>query len=427
VDLDLIGQTLPEAMETRKLGRYEIVSELGKGAMGTVYKATDPLLERTVAIKTISISADDPEMSEYEARFYQEAKAVGGLNHRNIVTVYDVAKSGNMPYLAMELLDGHELGTVLANGRLPIAHALDIAAQVADGLAYAHEHGVVHRDIKPANIMVMQDGVVKIADFGIARMRSAERGNDQAPVVGSPRYMSPEQVLRKRAEARSDIFSLGVVLYEMLAGTPPFSGADLNAILFQIVNLVPPAPSTTNPEMPEMVDFVVAKALAKTPDERYESARELAEDLRECRKNIDTPAPLASLGIFKPSVPRLDPYAATPLLAKVYPDARHDDAPIEARDATTTLGLSKEFDSLSATARLALHTGVADSFSEIVNTQETVQHDTVTLYGTVVNDHSAPRVMPGFGGIARWDARDRMIFTASVAAAALLAALIVIL
>jgi serine/threonine protein kinase len=425
--VDLNGQTEPRAMETRKLGRYEIVSELGKGAMGTVYKATDPLLERTVAIKTISISADDPEMAEYEARFYQEAKAVGGLNHRNIVTVYDVAKSGNMPYLAMELLDGHELGTLLGNGRLPVAHALDIAAQVADGLAYAHDHGVVHRDIKPANIMVMQDGVVKIADFGIARMRSAERGNDTAPVVGSPRYMSPEQVLRKRAEARSDIFSLGVVLYEMLAGTPPFSGADLNAILFQIVNLVPPAPSTVNPDMPEMVDFVVAKALSKSPDERYESARELAEDLRECRKNIDTPAPFSTLGIFKPSVPRLDPYAATPLLAKVYPDARHDDTPAEARDSATTLGLSKEFDSFSATARLAVHTGVADSFSDIVNTQDPVQHDTVTLYGTVVNDHSAPRVMPGFGGTARWDSRDRMIFTASVAAAILLAALIVTL
>src|SRR5688572_13785712 len=219
---------LPRAssgMDVRKLGRYEVVAELGKGAMGTVYKAMDPLLERTVAIKTINISADDPEMAEYEARFYQEAKAVGGLNHRNIVTVYDVAKSGNMPYLAMELLDGHELGTLLGSGRLPVAHAIDIAAQVADGLAYAHEHEVVHRDIKPANIMVMKDGLVKIADFGIARMRTKERSTESA-IVGSPRYMSPEQVLRKRAEQRSDIFSLGVVLYEMLTGTPPFTGAD---------------------------------------------------------------------------------------------------------------------------------------------------------------------------------------------------------
>ncbi|HYH43168.1 MAG TPA: serine/threonine-protein kinase [Burkholderiales bacterium] len=412
-------------METRKLGRYEIASEIGKGAMGTVYKAIDPLLERTVAIKIINIAADDPEMAEYEARFYQEAKAVGGLNHRNIVTVYDVAKSGDMPYLAMELLDGHELGTVIANGRLPVAHALDIAAQVADGLAYAHEHGVVHRDIKPANIMVLHDGVVKIADFGIARMRSAERGSESSPVLGSPRYMSPEQVLRKRAESRSDIFSLGVVLYEMLTGAPPFSGADLNAILFQIVNLVPPAPSTMNPEMPEMVDFVVAKALAKTPDERYESARELANDLRECRRKIDAPAPLATLAIFKPSVPRLDPYAATPLLTQSYPDARHGDAHPEAPDGATTLGLSKEFDSFSATARLAVHTGVAETFGELVKTQET-ELDGVTVYGTLVRDQSASRVMPGFGS-TRWDAQERMIFMASVAAAVLLAALILVL
>jgi serine/threonine-protein kinase len=419
--------TATNTPDTRKLGRYEIVAELGKGSMGTVYKALDPLLERTVAIKTINFAADDPEMAEYEARFYQEAKAVGGLNHRNIVTVYDVAKAGNMPYLAMELLDGLELGSLLTGGKpLPVAHTLDIAAQVADGLAYAHERGVVHRDIKPANVMVMHDGLVKIADFGIARMRSAERNPDNTPVLGSPRYMSPEQVLRKRAEAKSDIFSLGVVLYEMLTGKPPFSGAALNAILFQIVNLVPPAPSTINPETPDMLDFVVAKALAKTPDERYASAREFADDLRECRKKLDEPAPLATLDIFKPTVARLDPHAATPLLAQSYPDARRGDVEAETVGATTTLGLSKEFDSFSATARLAVHTGVAESFEELVNTQDT-PHETVTVYGTLVRDQSSPRVMPSFAAAARWESRDWMIFGASVAAAVLLAALIVIL
>ena len=419
-------------MEARKLGRYEIIAELGKGSMGTVYKAVDPLLERAVAIKTVSIAADDPDMSEYEARFYQEAKAVGGLNHRNIVTVYDVAKSGNLPYLAMELLDGHELGSLMSKGNpLPVAHALDIAAQVADGLAYAHEHGVVHRDIKPANIMVMQDGLVKIADFGIARMRSrsAAPNVENAPALGSPRYMSPEQVLRKRAEARSDIFSLGVVLYETLTGSPPFTGADLNAILFQIVNMVPPAPSTVNPDMPEMVDFVVAKALAKTPDERYQSAAELAADLRECRKKLDAPAPLSTLEIFKPSVSRLDPLAATPLLAGPYPETRQGDEERAEVDANaSTLGLAKEFDSLSATARLAMHTGVAEDFNELVKTQPVRGIDTGTVYGTVVRDQSSPRIVPHFGAaLARWDPRDKMIFSASIAAAVLLAALIVIL
>jgi serine/threonine-protein kinase len=327
----------------------------------------------------------------------------------------------------MELLDGHELGSLLSSGApLPVAHTLDIAAQVADGLAYAHEHGVIHRDIKPANIMVMKDGLVKIADFGIARMRSAERSAEGAPVAGSPRYMSPEQVLRKRADARSDTFSLGVVLYEMLTGKPPFTGADLNAILFQIVNFVPPAPSTVKPGMPEMLDFVVAKALAKTPDERYGSARELANDLRDCRNKLDAPAPLATLDIFKSSVPRMDPYAATPLLAQSYPDAREGDKEPVVSDAATTLGLSKTFDSFSATARLAVHTGVADNFDDLVKSEDAL-HETATLHGTVVHDQSSPRVMPSFGGSVRWQPRDRMIFSASVAAAVLLGALIVVL
>ena len=152
--------------------------------------------------------------------------------------------------------------------------------------AYAHEHGVLHRDIKPANIMIVQDRLVKIADFGIARMRTTQR-TDGPAALGSPRYMSPEQVLGKRADHRSDIFSLGVVLYEMLTGTSPFAGADLNAILFQIVNLLPAAPSTINPATPTVLDLIVAKALAKTPEERYASAQELADDLKQCRTKLD--------------------------------------------------------------------------------------------------------------------------------------------
>lgn len=416
-------------METLKLGRYEIVAELGKGAMGTVYKARDPLLDRTVALKTINISASDPDMAEYEARFYQEAKAVGGLNHPNIVTVYDVGKTDDKPYLAMELLDGRELSTLIVKGSpLVVAHALDIAAQVADGLAYAHEHGVVHRDIKPANIMVVRDGLVKIADFGIARMRSEERGNETPTVLGSPRYMSPEQVLRKRAEHRSDIFSLGVVLYEMLTGSPPFSGGDLNAILFQIVNLVPPAPSTANAEMPAMVDFVVAKALSKSPEERYASAKEFADDLRECRKQTDAPIPLASLDFSRPAM--FDPYAATPLLAQSYPDAREGDARPDVAGVATTLGLAKEFDSFSATARLAAQTGLAQNFHSLAT--QTIAPEAVTVYGTLVRDQSSPRIVPNFGSgggsvsAAAWDKRDRLIFSASIAVAIVAAAVILL-
>ena len=411
--------------QAQKLGRYEIVAELGKGAMGTVYKAVDPLLDRTVALKTINIPADDPDMAEYESRFYEEAKAVGGLNHPNIVTVYDVGKSDDKPYLAMEFLEGRELNKLGGKGRpLQVAHAIDIAAQVAEGLAYAHDHGVVHRDIKPANIMVVRDGFVKIADFGIARMRSAERGNEIGAVLGSPRYMSPEQVLRKRADHRSDIFSLGVVLYEMLTGSPPFAGGDLNAILFQIVNLVPPAPSTVNQEMPAMLDFVVAKALAKAPDERYSSAKEFADDLRECRKHIDSPAPLSLLDISRPAM--IDPYAATPLMSQQYSVARQGDGAPDVPGATTTLGLAKEFDSFSATARLAAQTGVSETFNDLAT--QTVVPEALTVYGTLVRDQSSPRLVPSFGGNASmWDRRDRLIFSASIAVAVIVAAVILLI
>ncbi|MGZ8210836.1 MAG: serine/threonine-protein kinase [Burkholderiales bacterium] len=416
------SKTLPGE---RKLGRYEIVAELGKGAMGTVYKAVDPLLERTVALKTISISASDPEMAEYEARFYQEAKAAGGLNHPNIVTIYDVGKNDDLPYLAMEYLEGSELRHLLRNGKpLAVAHALEIAAQVADGLAYAHERGVIHRDIKPANIMVVRDGIVKIADFGVARMRSSERGQD-THVVGSPRYMSPEQVLRKRAEQRSDIFSLGVVLYEMLSGSPPFTGGDLNAIMFQIVNFVPPAPSTALPGTPGMLDFIVSKVLAKAPDDRYQTARELAADLRECRSGIATASKLSDLALPRTAAPNDDPFAATPLFGKSYPARAQLDASKPEDEEATTLGLSKDFDSLSATARLAAETGVAEQFSALIATLPKESPESTTVYGTVVRDQSSPRLMSSRQGGTAWDRTQRLIFSASVAVAAVVAALIV--
>src|SRR5712691_7196313 len=183
------------------LGRYEIVAELGKGAMGVVYRANDPMLNRVVAIKTINTAeAGEEGMAEYEARFYTEAKAAGGLNHQNIVLVY----------MAMEYVEGRELREMLVEGQsVPVVQAVDIAAQVGEGLAYAHQHHVVHRDIKPANILVTVDGRAKIADFGIARMRSSETRTQTGIILGSPKYISPEQVVGKRADHRSDIFSLG--------------------------------------------------------------------------------------------------------------------------------------------------------------------------------------------------------------------------
>jgi len=267
-------------MANQKIGRFEILSTLGQGAMGVVYRATDPLLERTVAIKTISLELSKDEFEEFEERFYREARSAGRLNHPNIVTIHDVGNNDDIAYMAMEFLEGEELRDILDAGvPLTLERIAEIASQVADGLAFAHEHGVVHRDIKPSNIMILKNGVVKITDFGIALIPSSSR-TMAGMILGSPKYMSPEQVVGQDVDGRSDIFSLGVVLYEMLAGKPPFSGDNISAIMFRILNEMPTAPCTLKPELPEAFNYIVAKALAKHPDERYQSAGEMAEDLR---------------------------------------------------------------------------------------------------------------------------------------------------
>jgi serine/threonine-protein kinase len=210
--------------EPERLGRYTLQGELGRGAMGIVYRASDAMLNRTVAIKTINIAADPAEREEYEKRFYQEARAAGGLSHPNIVTIYDIGHAGDVVYMAMEFVQGSELTSLLDGRVVDPAQALDIGAQIADGLAYAHERGVVHRDVKPANIMVERGGRAKIMDFGIARMRSSDVKTQTGILLGSPKYMAPEQLLGRGVDHRCDIFALGVVLYEMAAGVPPFSG-----------------------------------------------------------------------------------------------------------------------------------------------------------------------------------------------------------
>lgn len=264
-----------------KLGRYEVVSELGQGAMGVVYKSIDPLIDRTVAIKTINLNLSKEELADFEARFYREAQSAGRLNHPNIVTIHDVGKTDSVAYMAMEFLEGQELRGLLATGRpLEIERAADIAAQVAEGLAYAHEHGVVHRDIKPANIMIVRNGLVKITDFGIALMPSASR-TLAGMILGSPKYMSPEQVLGQTIDGRSDIFSLGVVLYEMLTGQSPFSGDNLNTIMYRILNETPVPPSLVSENVPEAFDAIIAKALSKRPEDRYQNAKVFGRDLRE--------------------------------------------------------------------------------------------------------------------------------------------------
>jgi serine/threonine protein kinase len=356
-------------MEAPKLGRYAIVSEIGRGAMGVVYKATDSVLERTVAIKTVNMNLTAEEAKGYEARFYQEARSAGSLNHPNIVTIYDVGRVNDVVYMAMEFIEGVELRSLFAEGRpLPVTQAISIAAQVAEGLGYAHDHGVVHRDIKPANIMVVPNGPVKITDFGIARMRASSQELTQTGMMlGSPKYMSPEQVIGKRADHRSDIFSLGVILYEMLCGATPFNGENVTALMYQIVNFAPPAPSTVNTAVPELLDYVVAKMLSKPVDERYQNGHEVARDLRQCEQqlgiNVSSTQPQARTvplpGLAAGAQPELVLKQAE---AKVIPQTvsrtRGVDAAEAAPDGASApaRGVSHSFDSLEATQRLAVLT-----------------------------------------------------------------------
>ena len=267
------------------LGRYKILRVIGRGAMGIVYEAIDPDIDRVVAIKTINLMLSAEEMEQYEARFKQEIKAAGRLNHPNIVTIYDVGKTDNMAYMAMEFINGCELKDLLKAGLpLPIDVALNIIAQAAEGLAFAHSRDIIHRDVKPANIMLLENEegmVAKITDFGIARMPASAVKTMTGMVMGSPRYMSPEQVIGKNISARSDIFSLGVVFYEALTGVAPFEADSISSIMYQTVHTPEQPPSSVNPDLGPELDAIVAKALAKSPDNRFESMKAFARKLRE--------------------------------------------------------------------------------------------------------------------------------------------------
>lgn len=277
------------------LGRYEVLGELGKGAMGVVYRARDPLIERPVAIKTFTTSGlPAEEVEAFERRFFREARLAGGLSHPNIVTVYDVGRSGELAYIAMEFLEGRSLREVLDSGVvLPVAKVVDWAAQVADGLTFAHDSGVVHRDIKPANLMVQANDAVKIADFGVALLPAGSI-TLAGTVFGSPKYMSPEQVVGKAVDGRSDIFSLGAVIYEMLTGRPAFGGEELTAILYQVLHTDPAPPSASRRDVPSAFDAIVARALAKDPAQRYQSAADLAADLRRLHIPVSPELPPAA-------------------------------------------------------------------------------------------------------------------------------------
>jgi len=261
-----------------KIGRYEILDEVGKGAMGTVYRARDPLIERTVAIKTVPIAQLQQEGTGAESRFLREAQSAGRLSHPNIVTIYDVGEAEGLAYIAMEYLSGATLREVMNKGPMPLDLALDTALQMAEALAFAHEHGVIHRDIKPANVVVTgQSGRIKLTDFGIAHLANSDHTHD-GQMLGSPRYMSPEQARGREVDGRSDIFSLGAVLYEMLTGHYAFDGDSLPAIVYRVVNETPVAASSLRPQLPAELTSLLARMLNKNPEVRPD-ARALVSEL----------------------------------------------------------------------------------------------------------------------------------------------------
>jgi len=268
----------------RVIGRYEIVREIGRGSMGVVYEARDASLMRRVALKTMSREAFEPAVrTEFEQRFHQEARAAAGLQHPAIVVVYEIGTdpATNAPYMALEYLRGLTLERVVAEaGRIEWRKALGIVGRLAEALGHAHAQGIVHRDMKPANVMILGSGEPKIMDFGVAKLQASQL-TAQGQVFGSPAYMAPEQALEARADARTDIFSLGAMLFELLTGERAFGRGSVSEIVMRLANEHPPAPSSLVPGIPAEVDSITAHALAKDPSQRYADAKALGEDIED--------------------------------------------------------------------------------------------------------------------------------------------------
>jgi serine/threonine protein kinase len=266
-------------------GRYSIVKELGKGTMGVVYQAHDPQIDRMVALKVMR--PDRLASEDFVTRFLKEARAIGRLSHPRIVTIYDVGNAHDTIYIAMEFLQGEPFNEVIRDRRLTVPQSIEIAIQVAEALDYAHSKGIVHRDIKPSNIILTRDDGIKLTDFGIAHIEDIAAGQQTraGEILGTPVYMAPEQVAGSGADRRSDLYSLGVILYEMITGRRPFSGDSITAIFRAIALDQPEPPASLDPFISKALSDLIVKSLAKSPDERFQTGREMAEALRTVADN----------------------------------------------------------------------------------------------------------------------------------------------
>jgi serine/threonine-protein kinase len=306
-------------MIPKKLGRFEILREIGRGAMGQVFLAHDPAIERQVAIKTIALppGTSEQEARETSLRFLREAQAAGRLLHPNIVTIFDVGEENGLSFIAMEFIDGETLDRRARPGALlPPVEVLGLIVQAAAALDHAHAAGVIHRDIKPANLMRLADGTLKITDFGLAKDPSANL-TQSGVLLGTPSYMSPEQIQGRTLDGRSDLFSLGVVLYELLTGVRPFEADSISTIIYRVLYEDPRPPAAHNPALPPEINLMLAKALAKVPDRRYDTGAALVVDLRKAfsalaPETLSRPFPRAAAGPSpaRPSLPPPSPSAA---------------------------------------------------------------------------------------------------------------------
>src|SRR5437764_2733787 len=302
---------MDEHRNSERFGRYEILAELGRGAMGVVYRARDPKINRVVAVKTVSLAGQPPDAElEYRERFFREAEAAGRLSHPGIVTIYDVGEEPEIraPYIVMEFVNGPSLEKLLSeqDHTLRLEQALQLTLELAEALDYAHSQGVVHRDIKPANILITEDGHPKIADFGVAWMH--QEITQVGEVVGSPAYMAPEQMSGKQGDARSDLFSLGVVLYSMITGFRPFQGNSAKTVVFKVMNIEPVPVTSFQTEVSPELDAIVSRAIAKDPEDRYPSGIALARAIQKFRESGSDPTDTASF--MTPSLHTDTPHGA---------------------------------------------------------------------------------------------------------------------
>jgi serine/threonine protein kinase len=273
----------------KTIGRYDIVELVGRGGMGVLYRARDPQLERDVALKMMHV--DFTLDTTARERFQREARAIARLQHRNVVTIHELGEVEGAPYIVMEFLGGQDLEALLKSGdylRMSLPQKLDIAIQLCEGLAYAHEQGIVHRDIKPGNVRVLEDGSVKILDFGIAKFAMSSV-TQSATVLGTPSYMAPEQIMSQPVDGRADLFAAGVLLYELLSGKKPFPGDSPTSVVYQIMHAEPAPLRESLPDLPDALQQIITRALQKNPNERYSRASEMASDLQTVKMMFDLP------------------------------------------------------------------------------------------------------------------------------------------